>query len=333
MQYRKLGKSGIEASAVGFGAWAIGGWMWGGTDERQSIRAIQQAIDESINLIDTAPVYGFGVSEEIVGKAIKDRRDKVVLATKCGLVWNREQGDFYFASDRNHPDKNGDRKVYRCLAPDSIRTEIELSLRRLQTDHIDLLQTHWQESTTPISETMQTLMELKQEGKIRAIGCSNATPQQMDEYRQAGDLDTDQERYSMLDRKHDTENLPYVAKHQIAFLAYSPLAQGLLTGKIGPERVFEEGDQRRKKERFSIENRQRIQELLTQFQPIAERHQITMTQLTIAWTIARHGCTHALVGARRPQQVTENAAAGSVKLTDDDMTHMQAVLDACDDGA
>ncbi len=328
MRYSSLGPSGIDASIVGFGAWAIGGWMWGGTDERESIRAIHKAIDHGINLIDTAPVYGFGVSEEIVGKAIKDRRDKVVLATKCGLIWHREQGDFYFATDDSHPSKSGGRKVYRCLAPESIRDEVEQSLRRLQTDRIDLLQTHWQESTTPISDTMQALMKLKQEGKIRAIGCSNATPEQMDEYRRAGELDTDQERYSMLDRKHETENLPYVAEHQIAFLAYSPLAQGLLTGKVGPNRVFKEGDQRRNKDLFSVENRRRIKELLGHFQAIADKHNLTMAQLTIAWTVAQHGCTHALVGARRPAQVKENAAAGSVKLSENELMEMQATIDA-----
>jgi aryl-alcohol dehydrogenase-like predicted oxidoreductase len=181
MRYRSLGKSGIEASVVGLGSWAIGGWMWGGAEEAESVRAIHAAIDAGVNLIDTAPVYGFGVSEEVVGKAIRDRRDKVVLATKCGLVWHEEKGEFFFASDEKHPTDDGRIKVYRRLAPDTIRREVEWSLKRLGTDRIDLLQTHWQDSTTPIAATMHTLMELKKEGKIRAIGCSNATPEQMDE--------------------------------------------------------------------------------------------------------------------------------------------------------
>jgi methylglyoxal reductase len=327
MKYRTLGKSGIEASVVGVGTWAIGGWMWGGADEAESVRAIHAAIDAGVNLIDTAPVYGFGLSEKAVGKAIRDRRDKVVLATKCGLVWHEERGEFFFASDEKHPRDEGQIKVYRYLAPDTIRREVEWSLKRLGTDRIDLLQTHWQDSTTPIADTMHTLMELKKEGKIRAIGCSNATPEQMDEYRAAGQLDVDQELFSMLDRKHQRENLPYCAKHKIAFFAYSPLAQGLLSGKIGPERTFQDGDQRRDKPRFSAENREKIQRLLDLFRPIAERHGISLGQLTIAWTLSQKGCTHALVGARTARQAVENAKAGAVDLPREELRAMDKAID------
>jgi aryl-alcohol dehydrogenase-like predicted oxidoreductase len=327
MKYRSLGKSGIGASVVGLGAWAIGGWMWGGADEAESVRAIHAAIDAGMNLIDTAPVYGFGLSEQVVGKAIRDRRDKVVLATKCGLVWHEERGEFFFASDEKHPTDDGQIKVYRCLAPDTIRREVEWSLKRLGTDYIDLLQTHWQESTTPIAATMQTLMELKREGKIRAIGCSNATPEQMDEYRAAGQLDVDQELFSILDRKHGRENLPYCAKHKTAFFAYSPLAQGLLTGRIGPERTFLDGDQRRGKPRFSSENRLKIQRLVDGFRPIAERHGVTPAQLAIAWTVSQKGCTHALVGARTARQAAENAKAGAVALSTGELQAMGKAIE------
>lgn len=327
MNYRRLGLSDIEASVVGLGTWAMGGWMWGGCDERNAVDAIHAALDAGINLIDTAPVYGFGASEELVGKALRDRRDKVVLATKCGLIWHQERGEFYFASDESLPTDGGDIKVYRCLAPDMIRHEVEQSLRRLKTDYIDLLQTHWQDQTTPIAETMQTLMELKAEGKIRAIGCSNATPAQMDVYRQSGDLDVDQELYSMLDRAHEQDNLPYSAKHGVSFLAYSPLGKGLLTGKIGPDRVFGEGDQRRDKERFSVENRKRILEMLDAFRPIAESHGLSLGQLAIAWTVAQNGCTHALVGARTPEQAAENAGAASAELSADERKQMQSAIE------
>ena len=327
MKYRSLGKSGIESSVVGLGAWAIGGWMWGGADEAESVRAIHAAIDGGLNLIDTAPVYGFGLSEEVVGKAIRDRRDKVVLATKCGLIWHEERGEFFFASDEKHPADEGQIKVYRCLAPDTIRREVEWSLKRLGTDRIDLLQTHWQDSTTPVADTMHTLMELKKEGKIRAIGCSNATPEQMDEYRAAGELDVDQELFSMLDRKQQRENLPYCAEHKIAFFAYSPLAQGLLTGNIGPDRTFQDGDQRRDKPRFSAENRLKIQRLLDLFRPIAERHGVSLGQLAIAWTLAQEGCSHALVGARTARQATENAKAGAVELTRGELQAMGKAIE------
>lgn len=326
MKHRPLGQSGIDASVVAFGAWAIGGWMWGGSDETDAVNAIRTAIEKGINLIDTAPIYGFGRSEEIVGKAIADRRDKVVLATKVGLIWHKEKGELAFASDEKHPGAEGKFKIYRCLDPEEIRYEVEQSLKRLKTDYIDLLQTHWQESTTPIADTMNELMNLKKEGKIRAIGCSNATPEQMDEYRAAGQLDSDQEKYSMLDRGHETQNLPYVAENNMAFLAYSPLAQGLLTGKVGPDREFAEGDQRRNKDRFSVENRRRVNAMLDKFRPIAEAHNASLTQLTIAWTVSQPGCTHALVGARNPEQATENAGGGDIELSADELKKMRQII-------
>lgn len=326
MKYRALGGSGIQASVVGFGAWAIGGWMWGGADEKAAIEAIHAAIDCGMNLIDTAPMYGFGRSEELVGKAIRDRRDQVVLATKCGLIWHEKRGDFFFASDEHHPSGDGPEQIYRCLAPSVIRYEVEHSLQRLQTDHIDLYQTHWQETTTPIAETMGTLLDLQKEGKIRAIGCCNAEPGQLDAYRAAGRLDSDQELFSLLDRQREQSHLAYAARHGLALLAYSPLAQGLLSGRIGPRQQFAAGDQRSRKPRFSIENRQRVSNLLACFQPIAERHRITLSQLAIAWTVSRPGCSHALVGARTAEQVRENAVGGAVTLSDEDLALIDKAL-------
>ncbi|MDA3800079.1 MAG: aldo/keto reductase [Kiritimatiellae bacterium] len=327
MKYKNIGMSDIKSSVVGLGTWAIGGWMWGGSDEKDAIRAIHAGIDEGINLIDTAPAYGFGKSEELVGKAIADRRDKVVLATKCGLIWHEQKGDFFFTSTEENLDEHGGINVYKCLSPEVIRYEVEQSLRRLKTDYIDIYQTHWQDFTTPIDETMQTLMELKKEGKIKAIGCSNATIEQMESYRRSGTLDADQELYSMLDRNHEQDNLPYVKEHGISFLAYSPLGQGLLTGKIGPDRVFEEGDQRRDNDRFSLSNRRKILTMLDSFRPIADAHGISLGQLVIAWIIAQPGCSHALVGARNPEQAVENAKAGSVILSVENLKNMQSVID------
>ena len=326
MNYRTLGKSGINASVVGFGCWAIGGWMWGGSDEAEAVKAIQAAIDKGMNLVDTAPMYGFGRSEEIVGKAIKDRRDKVVLATKCGLIWHKEQGDFHCYTDEKHPTKDGKYKISRCLAPEMIRYEVEQSLTRLKTDYIDLYQTHWQDSTTPITATMETLVALKEEGKIRAIGCSNTASEQLNQYLADGQLDVNQELYSMLDRKPEMSTFPLLVENKVSFLAYSSLGQGLLTGKIGPERNFEEGDQRNFKPRFSVDNRQRIQDMLETFQPIADKYRMTLGQLVIAWTLAQKGCTHALVGARTVEQVQENAGGGEIQLEPDDVASMNETL-------
>ncbi len=318
MRYRPLGQSGIEASVVAFGAWAIGGWAWGGCDEADAIAAIHRSLDVGATFIDTAPAYGLGCSEEVVGKALAGRRDKAVVATKCGLTWHTDKGTYFFPEEG--------RPVHRYLGPESIRYELEQSLRRLRTDHVDLYQTHWQDPTTPIAETMGCLLQLKQEGKIRAIGVSNATAEQIEEYRQLGPVDTDQELYSMLDRGIEAELLPYCRENGIAMLAYSPLAQGLLTGKVGPGRRFAEGDWRSEKPRFSRENREKAARMLAEFQPIAERHGLTLAQLALAWTIAQPGLTHALAGARSAAQAEENAAAGDVVLSAEELAAMDRAI-------
>ncbi len=317
MFFRPLGSSGIEASVVGLGAWAIGGWQWGGTDEKLSIKAIHATLDSGINLIDTAPVYGFGRSEEIVGKAIKDRRNSIILATKCGLIWNDKNGQHHFNADSKqiNPDST-EKQVYRYLAADSIRNEVEQSLRRMRVDHIDLLQTHWQDPTTPISETMEELLKLQKEGKIRAIGVSNASTNDMDEYGKTGPVDSDQELYSMLDRTLEQTNLPYCEKNNIAFLAYSPLGKGILSGKIGQEYTFKNGDLRNTHPHFTLENRALVTKMLERLQPIADDMGITMAQLCTSWTINQSGCSHALSGVRTPEQAVENAAIGEIILND-----------------
>ena len=325
MILRTLGSSGIQASGVGLGAWAIGGWMWGGSSESDSVAAIHAALDAGVNLVDTAPIYGFGRSEKIVGKAIRGRRDRVVLATKCSLICDPTQGKKHFRSDVAGIDEDGIIAVHVFCGKKSIRNEIEGSLRRLGTDYIDLYQTHWQDPTTPIEETMTALEKLKQEGKIRAIGVSNARAEDIEQYRTAGILDSDQESYSMLDREMEQDRLPYCEKNNIAFLAYSPLARGLLSGKVGPDRQFSETDQRYNNPRFSVENRQRVANMLAKMRPIAEQLEITLPQLVIAWTIHQHGVTHALVGARNPQQAQENAAAGDVQLTAD---HLRTIAES-----
>ncbi len=302
MQYRNLGKTNIKVSVIGLGAWAIGGWKWGGTDEKQSMRAIDAAIDSGINLIDTAPAYGRGLSERIVGKAIRKKRDKVVVATKCGLIWDKQKGRHFF-------DYSTGEKVYRYLGPESIREEIEKSLARMGIDYIDLYQTHWQDPTTPIQETMGALMDLKKEGKIRAIGASNATHQDLKIYQSSGQLDADQEKYSLLDT--DVEKvLPWCVKNNVTMLAYSPLAQGLLTGKLDPKRKFKGDDIRKNDPRFSFENRAKVIEFLhKKFSPLARKYNLTMAQLSVAALLSRGGVV-ALCGARNQKQAIENSRAG-----------------------
>lgn len=331
MKDRPLGQSGIHASTVAFGAWAIGGWQWGGTDDDEAINAIHAFLDAGGNLIDTAPIYGFGRSEEVVAKAIKGRRDDVVIATKCAMRWDltdeqKKRAFHFFNTGPDAADAEPDTDVYIYNGRDGIREEVERSLKRLGTDRIDLYQTHWQQDATPIEERMGALEELRAEGKIRAIGVCNASTDLLDEYRKHGTLDTDQEKYSMLDRDMESTNLPKVAQHNIAFLAYSPLAQGLLTGKITPDREYPPSDLRSRKDRFKPDNVRKVHDMLEPMRPIAEKHDITLTQLTMAWTLAQPGCSHVLCGARNAQQATDNAGASDVQLTADELTAITSAV-------
>ena len=307
MLRREIGSSGIHASAVGLGTWAIGGWMWGGTDEAQSIAAIQASIDEGVNLIDTAPAYGKGLAEEIVGKAIRDRRDEIVLATKCGLVWHTMKGNHFFDYDG--------KPVHRYLGPDSIAYELEQSLKRLGTDHIDLYITHWQDSTTPVAETMEALGRLKEQGKIRSIGASNVSAPELDAYVATGELDAIQEEYSMVKRDIEASLLPVCRQRQVSVLSYSSLALGLLSGSIGPDRVFDGDDQRKDNPRFSIANRQKVAALMRDIAQVVEAHEATPAQIVVAWTLQQPGITFSLCGARNSTQARENAGAGRIRLS------------------
>ena len=317
---REIGGSGVTASAVGLGTWAIGGWMWGGTDEAQSIAAIQASLDAGVTLIDTAPAYGLGRSEEIVGKAIAGRRDKAVIATKCGLVWHTHKGRHFFDQD--------DRPVHRYLGRDAIIHEVEQSLRRLGTDHIDLYITHWQDATTPIEETVRALEDLKAAGKIRAIGASNVDRAELQGYIETGALDAIQERFSMIDREIEAEMLPLTVASAVSTLSYSSLALGLLSGTVGPDRIFSGDDQRKENPRFSVANRQKAKDFSDAIRPVAERHDASIAQLVIAWTLAQPGITFALCGARNPAQALDNARAGTLRLSVGDLEAIDAALSA-----
>lgn len=325
MRYRRLGGSELEVPVVSFGAWAIGGWLWGGTDDEAAVRALHAAIDHGMTLIDTAPMYGMGHSEEIVGKAVAGHRDRVLIATKCGLRWDCADGEMHFKT----VDNNGvDRDVFRNLRPASIRYECEQSLRRLRVDHIDLYQCHWPDPTTPLADAMGTLLQLKKEGKIRAIGLSNFSREQIAECLAVGRVDSDQPRYSALDRRAEEEILPYCRENAVGILAYSPLEQGLLTGTVDPDRQFNEGDQRRTKPLFSRENRIKVLRMLDAARPIAEKYEASFGQLFLAWLIAQEGMTTALAGTRDEAQLLENAAAGDLELIDADVAAIRDLVES-----
>ncbi|TLP68007.1 aldo/keto reductase [Parasedimentitalea maritima] len=316
MLTRPIGASGIEASVIGLGTWAIGGWMWGGTDEAKSIEAIQTAVDEGVTLVDTAPAYGQGLAEEIVGKALVGRRNKVVLVTKCGLVWHSQKGNHFFDYDGQ--------PVHRYLGKDAIIYEVEQSLTRLKTDYIDHYITHWQDPTTPIAETMEALETLKQQGKIRSIGASNTSAEDVAAYVAAGQLDAIQEEYSMVKRDIETSLLPLCAENGVSALSYSSLALGLLSGKVGPDREFTGDDQRKDNPRFSMANRQKIATLMVEIAPVADAHNATLAQTVIAWTVQQPGITFSLCGARNADQARENAAAGRIRLSQQDIATITA---------
>lgn len=328
MKQRKLGKSGIEASIVGMGTWVTGGGIvWGpDPDDDESLRTIHAAIDAGVNLIDTAPAYGWGRSEGIVGRAIKDRRDKVVLATKCGLIWEDDRGSEFVEFDG--------KMLRRSLRPDTIREEVERSLQRLDTDRIDLYQTHWpavEPDITPIADTMACLMKLKDQGKIRAIGVSNVSLEELQENAANGEVASDQFRYSMLFADPEKDVLPWCRQNDVATLTYMSLEQGLLAGKVGMDRQFDKDEWRSNHDWnpwFKLENRKRIIDLLAGWKPLTEKYDCSLAQLVIAWTAAQPGVTHVLCGARRVDQITDNAAAGRLEIAPEDLQRIRADLKA-----
>jgi aryl-alcohol dehydrogenase-like predicted oxidoreductase len=306
----KLGRSGLQCEAVGLGTWAMGGWMWGGGDDAAAIEAIRASLDAGVRLIDTAPAYGLGHAEKLVGQALKGRRQDAVIATKCGLVWHTSKGTHFF-------DEEG-QPVYRYLGRDAILYEVEQSLARLQTDTIDLYITHWQDATTPVAETMQALLELKAQGTIRAIGVSNVDSATLLEYLKHGPVDAIQERYSLIDREIETTLRPICADYDIAILGYASLAMGLLAGPIDAARQFTGDDQRATNARFAPAQRGKFAAFFQEIEPLRERHGCTFAQLLVAWTVQAGTATVALCGARNAEQAVQNAGALKVTLDRED---------------
>jgi len=317
MLYRKLGKSNLEVSAITFGAWAAGGWMWGSTDRNDAIEAIRASYDVGVTSIDTAPIYGQGTSEEIVGEAIKDiSRDKVQILTKFGMRWDLAKGDLAMHSKNNSGE---DIDVYKYAGKDSIIYECEQSLRRLGTDYIDLYQIHWPDSTTPIDETFEAVSRLVEQGKVRFAGVCNYNTQQMEEAEKTLELVSNQIPFSMVNRGIEEETVPYCIENNKSILAYSPLERGLLTGKITPGYSFQEGDHRASHKHFQPDFIEKTNELLHKIKPVADRHHASLGQLVLRWTLERPGITVALAGARNAEQAVQNAKAADIHLTDEEI--------------
>jgi aryl-alcohol dehydrogenase-like predicted oxidoreductase len=312
-----LGNSQVKVTPLAFGAWAIGGWMWGGADDKEAIKAIHASLDMGITTIDTAPVYGFGKSEELVGQALKGiARDKYQILTKYGMNWSTEKGEYFFDST----DNNGKPlKIYKYSARESVIRECEDSLQRLRTDYIDLYQIHWPDATTPISETMEAIARLLEQGKIRAAGVCNYNTSQIDEALKTVNLVSNQVPYSMVHRNIEKDVLPQAVSKGLSIIPYSPLQRGLLTGKIKRGHKFGEGDTREGNRYYKPENIDRINAFLETIKPIADSYGVTLAQLVINWTTRQPAMDCVLVGARDAKQVKENAVALSFKLKDSEL--------------
>jgi aryl-alcohol dehydrogenase-like predicted oxidoreductase len=274
----------LKVSRVALGTWAMGGWMWGGTDQRESIATIHAALHQGINLIDTAPVYGFGVSEEIVGAALEGVRDQAVIATKTGLEWR-------------------DGKIYRNATRARILREVDDSLRRLRTDYIDIYQVHWPDPLVPVEETAEAMRSLYEQGKIRAIGVSNFSVAQMERFRRVAPLHVLQPPYNLFERAIETEILPYCRANDIVTLGYGALCRGLLSGRMSPDTTFDGDDLRRVDPKFQAPRFAQYLDAVRQLDELAQRrYQRGVIQLAVRWMLDQ-GISVALWGGRHPNQL------------------------------
>lgn len=314
MEYTTIHPDLPEVSRVGLGTWAIGGLEWGGTDERRSIRTIHSALERGINLIDTAPVYGHGISEEIVGQAVAEygRRGEIILATKAGLDWS---GD-------------GGAGVVRNATPERLRQEITDSLERLQTDYVDLYQIHWPDPVVPMEATAQAMKDLYDEGLIRAIGVSNFTPEQMEAFREVAPLHTDQPPYNLFERQIEEDVLPYARKNDVKLLTYSALCRGLLTGKMSPDYEFAEDDLRAHTDpKFQEPRFSQYLVAVEQLDRFArETYGKRVLHLAIRW-ILDQGVDVALWGARRPEQLDPVGDAMGWSIGEEAKVEIDRMLD------
>ncbi|WP_177733434.1 aldo/keto reductase [Flavobacterium inviolabile] len=313
MEYRKLGNTALELSAITHGAFAIGGNMWGGNEKKDSIDSIHASLDHGVTSIDTAPFYGFGLSEQMIGEAIKGKdRSKIQLLTKFGLVWdgsNQGKGEFFFDAE-----ENGTKiPVYKFASKANIIKEVEESLKRLGTDYIDLLQLHWPDSTTSISETMEALDLLIQQGKIRTAGVSNYSVDQLKEASGTLKLASNQVSYSMLNRAIENDLVPYSLETNTGIIVYSPMERGLLTGKYFKESKLKDNDHRNGY--FSQFDLDKVKSFLEAIEPIAQSKGATLSQLVLRWTTLQPAISVVLAGARNAAQAIANAQAMNITIT------------------
>ncbi len=329
MQYRKTKRIPFSISAVTFGVWGIGDWLWGGSPqaERLTIDAIGKAVASGVTTIDTAATYGLGGSEYVVGKAIRGIREKVQILTKFGQRWDRAEGKLSYETT----DTSGKNvKVMLNGRPDSIVEECEQSLKRLNTDYIDLYQCHWPDPTTPIDVTMQALSKLLQQGKIRAVGVCNYTLEQLKIANSVVPIASIQMQYSMLNRSIENDILPWCIKNNVAVMAYSPLQRGVLSGAFSNDFKFRKYDDRVNNPYFIATNLGKINNFLGQLKPIADKYNSNIPQIVMSWTLNRKGVVSILSGAGSSLEIIENAKAADIFLTSEENSTIERLLDNLD---
>lgn len=310
MVTKQLGKNGPRITTIGFGAWAIGGpwqWGWGEVDDKESIEAINKAIDNGINWIDTAAVYGYGHSEKVVGEAIKEIREKVFLATKCGMI-NDGSGNAVINND-----------------PENIRKECEESLKRLKTDYIDLYQIHWPDENVEVERSWEMMVQLKDEGKVKYIGVCNFDVELIKRCMKIERVQSLQPPYSMLRRNVENEILPYCLQNEIGVVVYSPMQAGLLTGKFDMNKLAPD-DWRRKGDSFREPNLSKGLKFVDKLKPIAESKNISVGNLAVGWVLSNNAVTSAIVGARNSKQVKENVIAADLKISESELDEIKSLL-------
>jgi len=317
MKTRKLGYSDLHLTPIGLGTWAMGGgdWKfgWGDQDDAASIASVHQALDAGVNWIDTAAIYGHGHAERVVGKAIQDRRDDVLIATKCGRVWEGES-----------------REIGKSLRRESVHREVDVSLQRLGIDCIDLYQIHWPEPDEEIEEGWGAVAELVEAGKIRYAGVSNFNMEQLKRIQPIHPVTSLQPPYSILRREVEEEILPYCRENQIGIVAYSPMQAGLLTGRFSKERVqnLPANDWRKANPFFTSPQLEANLSIIEQLRPVAAQMEITLPQLALAWVLRRSEMTAAIAGARRPEQILETVKAGEIVIHDELLLKIDRMLSA-----
>jgi len=324
MEYRKLGNTDLALSTITYGAFAIGGTMWGGNEKKDSINAIHASLDNGVTTLDTAPFYGFGLSEELIGEALKGKdRSKIQILTKFGLVWdggNDGNGEYFF----DLQEKGKKISIYKYSSKASIIKEVEESLKRLGTDYIDLLQQHWPDETTAIDETMEAMEILIQQGKIRAGGVSNHTTDQLKTASKTLVPASNQVYYSMLNREIEKALIPYTRANNIGIIAYSPMERGLLSGKYFKNEKLKNDDHRNGY--FSQFNLDKVKVFLENIAPIATEKNASLAQLVLRWTTQQKGITVVLAGARNAEQAIANANAMNFSLSTNELSFINTEL-------